>query len=233
MVAKALPRALQQSEYTEDVPDKFDPREIFGMFYSLFLYYPLLTLCHFLIPSFSTSISDLIRSINDPEHPVTLEELRVVQEGSFRYFLASFFSCCCCSLSHSLTHSHSHSLSLSFCSYYPAIPFQITYHCPHVIPKQLLSYIVFLEQIDVNDDENYVRVRFTPTIPHCSMATLIGLCIRVRLLRCLPPRFKVRGAQFHKSIFYTWQCMCSFRVQNGFIGKCLNVHENECMQVCM
>ncbi len=35
------------------------------------------------------------------------------------------------------------------------------------------------------------RVKFTPTVPHCSMATLIGLCIRVRLLRCLPPRFKV------------------------------------------
>ena len=32
---------------------------------------------------------------------------------------------------------------------------------------------------------------FTPTIPHCSMATLIGLSIRVRLLRALPRRFKV------------------------------------------
>lgn len=30
-----------------------------------------------------------------------------------------------------------------------------------------------------------------PTIPHCSMATLIGLCIRVKLLRSLPSRFKV------------------------------------------
>lgn len=35
------------------------------------------------------------------------------------------------------------------------------------------------------------RVRFTPTVAHCSMATLIGLCLRVKLLRCLPPRFKV------------------------------------------
>ncbi len=31
----------------------------------------------------------------------------------------------------------------------------------------------------------------SPTIPHCSMATLIGLCIRVKLLRSLPRRFKV------------------------------------------
>ena len=30
-----------------------------------------------------------------------------------------------------------------------------------------------------------------PTIPHCSMATLIGLCIRVKLKRSLPSRFKV------------------------------------------
>ena len=36
-----------------------------------------------------------------------------------------------------------------------------------------------------------VDVRFTPTIPHCSMATLIGLSLRVKLLRSLPSRFKV------------------------------------------
>ena len=34
-------------------------------------------------------------------------------------------------------------------------------------------------------------MEFTPTVEHCSMATLIGLCIRVKLLRVLPPRFKV------------------------------------------
>ena len=32
---------------------------------------------------------------------------------------------------------------------------------------------------------------YTPTIPHCTMATLIGLSIRVQLLRTLPSRFKV------------------------------------------
>ncbi|EEC05165.1 conserved hypothetical protein [Ixodes scapularis] len=36
-----------------------------------------------------------------------------------------------------------------------------------------------------------IRVDFRPTIPHCSMATLIGLAIRVQLLRRLPPTFKV------------------------------------------
>ncbi|KAI0003393.1 hypothetical protein BJV74DRAFT_813568 [Russula compacta] len=36
-----------------------------------------------------------------------------------------------------------------------------------------------------------VLVEFTPTVPHCGMSTLIGLSIRVRLLRALPARFKV------------------------------------------
>ena len=47
------------------------------------------------------------------------------------------------------------------------------------------------ELIRVDDARGLVFVNFTPTIPHCSMATLIGLCIRVKLLRSLPPRFKV------------------------------------------
>lgn len=43
----------------------------------------------------------------------------------------------------------------------------------------------------MDNAHNEVLVHFTPTIPHCSMATLIGLCIRVKLLRSLPVRFKV------------------------------------------
>ncbi|EGO21795.1 hypothetical protein SERLADRAFT_372430 [Serpula lacrymans var. lacrymans S7.9] len=70
-------------------------------------------------------IFDLIRSISDPEHPNSLEELRVVSAP----------------------------------------------------------------QIDVGD--NHVTVEFTPTVPHCGMSTLIGLSIRVRLLRSLPQRYKV------------------------------------------
>lgn len=45
--------------------------------------------------------------------------------------------------------------------------------------------------LQVDDKKNRVDVKFTPTIPHCSMATLIGLSIRVQLLRALPARFKV------------------------------------------
>ena len=45
--------------------------------------------------------------------------------------------------------------------------------------------------ITVDDERNIIDLTFTPTIPHCSMATLIGLTIRVKLIRSLPSRFKV------------------------------------------
>lgn len=45
--------------------------------------------------------------------------------------------------------------------------------------------------IRVDDARSSVDLLFTPTIPHCSMATLIGLCLRVKLRRSLPTRFKI------------------------------------------
>lgn len=36
-----------------------------------------------------------------------------------------------------------------------------------------------------------VTVLITPTITHCSLATVIGLGVRVRLEQSLPPRFRV------------------------------------------
>ncbi|NP_001158616.1 cytosolic iron-sulfur assembly component 2B [Oncorhynchus mykiss] len=92
-------RLRTANDEDEDVADPIDDREIF----------------------------DLIRSINDPEHPLSLEELNVVEQVRVR----------------------------------------------------------------VDDQENTVGVGFTPTIPHCSMATLIGLSIKVKLLRSLPERFKI------------------------------------------
>ncbi|XP_071257536.1 cytosolic iron-sulfur assembly component 2B-like isoform X2 [Salvelinus alpinus] len=80
-----------------------------------------------LIPSTTEKYLISFRSINDPEHPLSLEELNVVEQVRVR----------------------------------------------------------------VDDQENTVGVEFTPTIPHCSMATLIGLSIKVKLLRSLPERFKI------------------------------------------
>ncbi|KAK2427643.1 protein AE7 [Trifolium repens] len=51
--------------------------------------------------------------------------------------------------------------------------------------------VITEEAVEVNDQNSYVRVTFTPTVEHCSMATIIGLCLRVKLLRSLPSRYKV------------------------------------------
>ena len=37
-----------------------------------------------------------------------------------------------------------------------------------------------------------VLIKITPTITHCSLATLIGLGIRVRLDRSLPSRYRIK-----------------------------------------
>jgi len=102
-------------------------------------------------------IFDILRNIQDPEHPLTLEQLGVVSRN------------------------------------------QIEVH-------DVLDDTADNDDDDDDDDEkdgnenntaiqgaqcSTVSVRFTPTVPHCSMATLIGLSIRVKLLRSLPGRFKV------------------------------------------
>uniref|UniRef100_A0A8D0GEY4 Cytosolic iron-sulfur assembly component 2B n=1 Tax=Sphenodon punctatus TaxID=8508 RepID=A0A8D0GEY4_SPHPU len=92
-------RSIMVREDEEELPDTIDDREIFS----------------------------LIRSINDSEHPLTLEELDVVEQV----------------------------------------------------------------RVKVTDAKSTVAVEFTPTNPHCSMATLIGLSIKVKRIRSLPERFKV------------------------------------------
>lgn len=97
---KANDRVTTADELNDEIEDEIDAREIF----------------------------DHIRSIKDPEHPLTLEELSVVDERN----------------------------------------------------------------IKVDLEKSAVDVAFRPTEPHCSKATLIGLAIKVKLLRSLPPTFKLR-----------------------------------------
>ncbi|ABN64482.2 predicted protein [Scheffersomyces stipitis CBS 6054] len=79
-------------------------------------------------------IFDLISTISDPEHPLTLAQLAVVNLEDIK-----------------VTHG-----------------------------------------VNKKTDISEVLIKITPTITHCSLATLIGLGIRVRLERCLPPRFRIR-----------------------------------------
>ncbi|CAL5429441.1 unnamed protein product [Camellia sinensis] len=45
--------------------------------------------------------------------------------------------------------------------------------------------VISEDAIKVDDKHNCVRVTFTPTIEHCSTATVIGLCLRVKLIAYL------------------------------------------------
>jgi len=98
-------------------------------------------------------VPDLLRNINDPEHPLTLEQLNVAQ-------LQNIF----------VDNENSLIRVRECCRSRPDLN---TYAALTVVLLMVL------------------QVHFTPTIPHCSMATLIGLCLRVKLLRSLPKRFKV------------------------------------------
>ena len=48
-----------------------------------------------------------------------------------------------------------------------------------------------LSNVSVDNAKNRIHVFFTPTVPHCSASTLIGLSIRVKLMRSLPSRYKI------------------------------------------
>ncbi|KAB2577815.1 putative cytoplasmic protein required for cell protein [Lasiodiplodia theobromae] len=78
-------------------------------------------------------IYDLISSISDPEHPLSLGSLAVVNLPDIRIL-------------------------------------------PPSSPRSPISTVL---------------VEITPTITHCSLATVIGLGVRVRLEQALPPRFRV------------------------------------------
>lgn len=65
------------------------------------------------------------------------------------------------------------------------------------------------------DNVHIVRIEFNPTVPHCSLATLIGLCIRIKIERSINHKLKLdiyikKGAhttedesEFWQSLFFT------------------------------
>ena len=51
--------------------------------------------------------------------------------------------------------------------------------------------VVKKDQITVEDNQSSALVEYTPTIPTCSVAVLIGLTLLRKLQLCLPSRFKI------------------------------------------
>jgi metal-sulfur cluster biosynthetic enzyme len=47
---------------------------------------------------------------------------------------------------------------------------------------------IFVEYID---EMCVIRILFTPTVPHCTLASTIGLCLRAKLNRYLPQQTKI------------------------------------------
>ncbi|PAN44765.1 hypothetical protein PAHAL_9G068400 [Panicum hallii] len=47
------------------------------------------------------------------------------------------------------------------------------------------------ESISVDEKLGRIQITFTPTVQHCSMATVIGLCLRLKLMQNFPPHFKI------------------------------------------
>ncbi|OAQ58319.1 hypothetical protein VFPPC_11656 [Pochonia chlamydosporia 170] len=82
-------------------------------------------------------IYDLISTISDPEHPVSLGQLSIVNIDDI-----------------------------------------------HISPSPNLGVP------DLNTIVQ-VTVEITPTVTHCSLATVLGLGVRVRLEQCLPPNYRV------------------------------------------
>jgi metal-sulfur cluster biosynthetic enzyme len=98
-------------------------------------------MAHALAVPHTTDVSiDLIASISDPEHPLTLGQLAVVN--------------------------------------LPDI---------HINPSPL-------SRMSTTNADPLVRVLvdITPTINHCSLATVIGLAVRARLEQALPPNYRVQ-----------------------------------------
>ncbi|XP_062212571.1 protein AE7-like 1 isoform X2 [Phragmites australis] len=47
------------------------------------------------------------------------------------------------------------------------------------------------ESVSVDEKLGRIQITFTPTVQHCSMATVIGLCLRLKLMQNFPPHFKL------------------------------------------
>lgn len=48
-----------------------------------------------------------------------------------------------------------------------------------------------VDNIFIDEKTRTIKVLFTPTIPNCSLSSLIGLCIKVKLLYSVPKEYKV------------------------------------------
>jgi metal-sulfur cluster biosynthetic enzyme len=69
----------------------------------------------------------------------------------------------------------------------------------NVVQEQLVSVVPFGHSFS-ETDKLIAKIEFVPTVPHCSLATLIGLCLTTKLNRELPGgRFKIESKVKHNT----------------------------------
>ncbi|KAM4067272.1 iron-sulfur cluster assembly protein [Hirsutella rhossiliensis] len=133
--SKAAPREGPDTRY--DALVRQPPSYLSRPFCDASHAWPTAAVSHAADPIDEQEIYDLISTISDPEHPVSLGQLSVINLPDIQ-----------------ITPS-------------PALG------VPH--PNTIVQ----------------VSVKITPTITHCSLATVIGLGVRVRLEQALPPNYRV------------------------------------------
>ncbi|EJW01290.1 hypothetical protein EDEG_00507 [Edhazardia aedis USNM 41457] len=130
----------------------------------------------FLLDITKETIFELIRDIRDPEHPQSLEKLGVISIDDIKIYTTNINDI--------------------------------------IVPKNDLSKYCGIDKVDVNclsmEDKVYcykesdkplfkhgkdvknIQVQFKPTIPHCTMASFIGLSIKLQLIRYLPGEYNIQ-----------------------------------------
>ncbi|CAL6015735.1 Iron-sulfur_cluster assembly protein CIA2 [Hexamita inflata] len=66
--------------------------------------------------------------------------------------------------------------------------------------------VVNRECVKVDDLQNTVEITFIPTTPNCSMGAVIGLAIKVLLMRILPLRFYI-NVRCKENAHETWKSL--------------------------
>ncbi|KAF1740466.1 hypothetical protein MXB_4715 [Myxobolus squamalis] len=96
-------------------------------------------------------------------------------------------------------------------------------------------HIVRPDLISINHDEKSIYVFFTPTIPNCSMSSLIGLCIHSMLTRCLPKykiHVKIEPGSHLQEHQINKQLSDKERVCAALEGEKLLSIINRCLNIC-
>ncbi|TBU03266.1 hypothetical protein CWI37_0324p0020 [Hamiltosporidium tvaerminnensis] len=115
------------------------------------------------------TIYELLRDIKDPEHPNTLEDLGIINKSGIKIGVIE---------SSNIGEIESSVEKQDFLS-----------------NNDKNEMFLFKKGVSITDyglPINYIDISFVPTIPHCSMAALIGLSIKRQLMKFVDEKYWIR-----------------------------------------